>query len=228
MATYDILVLIVLATTTCLGALKGFAWQVASLTALCASYLVAFKFRAVVGQWLPIAAPMNTLVAMLVLYASCSLTIWYVFRQIHKLIDRVKLKDFDKQMGAFFGLLKGAAICFVVTLFAIALLGERVGAAILDSHAGRWMARGADQLQAVLPEELDEVVGPLLERVDDRLEQGRIGRGQHGLSKATSSKPRLIKPWYAASSSKPRHGTRPLIPPGTAWKRSETAGKTPG
>ena len=172
MATYDILVLIVLAATTCLGALKGFAWQVASLTALFASYLVAYKFRLVVGQWLPIAAPMNTLVAMLLLYVSCSLAIWFAFHQLRKLIDRVKLKDFDKQMGALFGLLKGAAICTVVTLFAIALLGERVGDAILSSYSGRWMARGADHLEAVLPAEFQEVVEPILDRIDDRLEQG--------------------------------------------------------
>ena len=109
---------------------------------------------------------------MLILYMACSLVIWSVFRQIHKLIDRVKLKDFDRQLGALFGLLKGMAICFVVTLFAIALLGERVGTSILGSHAGRWMAGGVDHVQAVMPAELHDVVSPLLERIDDRLEQG--------------------------------------------------------
>ena len=172
MATYDILVLIVLATTTCLGAWRGFAWQVASIAALCASCLVAIRFRSDLGPWLPIAAPLNNLVAMLILYMACSLVIWSVFRQIHKLIDRVKLKDFDRQLGALFGLLKGMAICFVVTLFAIALLGERVGTSILGSHAGRWMAGGVDHVQAVMPAELHDVVSPLLERIDDRLEQG--------------------------------------------------------
>ena len=172
MATYDFLVLIVLALSTCLGAMKGFAWQVASLTALSASYLVAYKFRLTVAAWLPIAAPMNTLVAMLVLYVICSTMIWFLFHQIRKLIDRVKLKDFDKQMGALFGFLKGALICFVVTLFAIALLGERERDAILSSHSGRWIVRGLDRVESVVPDELHKLINPLLERIDDRLEQG--------------------------------------------------------
>jgi membrane protein required for colicin V production len=175
MPTYDILVILVLAATTCLGAVRGFAWQVASLTALFASYLVAYKLRFVLAPWLPIAAPINALVAMVILYLACSMAIWSGFHQIRKLIDRVKLKDFDKQMGALFGLLKGAAICFAVTLFAIALLGERVGDAILSSYSGRWMARNAGHLEAVLPEEIEEVVSPILERIDDRLRQGSGG-----------------------------------------------------
>jgi membrane protein required for colicin V production len=175
MPTYDILVILVLAVTTCLGALRGFAWQVASLTALCASYLVAYKFRLVLAPWLPIAAPINALVAMVILYVTCSMAIWFGFHQLRKLIDRVKLKDFDRQMGALFGLLKGAAICFVVTLFAIALLGERAGDAILSSHSGRWTARRASHLEAVLPDEIEEVVSPILDRIDDRLQQGSSG-----------------------------------------------------
>jgi membrane protein required for colicin V production len=171
MASYDILVLIVLALTTLLGAIKGFAWQVASLTALFASYLVAYKFRVAVAAWLPIAAPMNTLVAMLVLYATCSMAIWFLFHQIRKVIDRMKLKEFDKQLGALFGFLKGALLCVVVTLFAIALLGERERDAILGSHTGRWIVRGLDRVQSVVPDELHELVNPLLKRIDDRLEQ---------------------------------------------------------
>ncbi len=44
---------------------------------------------------------------MLVLYILTSLAIWLLFRMVSGIIDRVKLKEFDRQMGALFGLAKG-------------------------------------------------------------------------------------------------------------------------
>ncbi len=176
MPTYDILVLIVLLLTTCLGAWKGFVWQIASLASLFASYLVAYKFRLVVAAWLPIVAPFNTLVAMLLLYAACSMTIWFAFHQVRKLIDRVKLKEFDSQLGALFGLAKGILICAIVTLFAIALLGDRQREAIVSSYSGGWIVSCLDRLESVIPAELHELMEPLLQRVDERLEQGETAR----------------------------------------------------
>ena len=48
---------------------------------------------------------------MFVLYLLTSLAIWIVFRFISSVIERVKLKEFDRQMGALFGLAKGHSCC---------------------------------------------------------------------------------------------------------------------
>ena len=45
METYDILMLIVLVATALYGAIKGFAWQLASLASIFVSYMVAYQFR---------------------------------------------------------------------------------------------------------------------------------------------------------------------------------------
>ena len=45
MQVYDIIMIVVLLGTTMFGAYKGLAWQVASLAAVVASYLVAMKDR---------------------------------------------------------------------------------------------------------------------------------------------------------------------------------------
>ena len=44
---------------------------------------------------------------MLVLYIVTSLAIWFLFRMVSGIVNRVKLREFDRQMGALFGLAKG-------------------------------------------------------------------------------------------------------------------------
>ena len=44
MQTYDLLMILVLVATTMFGFWKGFAWQVASLASLVASYFISLKF----------------------------------------------------------------------------------------------------------------------------------------------------------------------------------------
>ena len=69
---------------------------------------------------------------MLVLYLVTAAAIWIVFHLVSSIIDRVQLKEFDRQLGAIFGLAKGILYCVVITFFAVTLYGAdpAVGAAI--------------------------------------------------------------------------------------------------
>ncbi|MGB1707347.1 MAG: CvpA family protein, partial [Rubripirellula sp.] len=53
-------------------------------------------------------------------------------------IDRMKLKEFDRQIGALFGLAKGALYCTLITLFAVTLSGERIREAVVQSKSGNY------------------------------------------------------------------------------------------
>lgn len=169
--TYDVAMLAVLIVATGLGAWKGFAWQVASLAALFASYLVAYRYRQPVAEWLPIGSPWNTFLAMLLLYMGTSLLIWVAFHWVHELIDRVKLKEFDRQIGALFGLAKGVVLCMIITLFAVTLLGDQQRQSIIDSRSGYYIAVMLDRSHAVMPDELSDVLDPYLHTLDSRLPQ---------------------------------------------------------
>ncbi|MFN7627132.1 MAG: CvpA family protein, partial [Pirellula sp.] len=63
MQTYDIIMLIVLAAATIFGAIKGFAWQVASLASIIASYFVASYFRNDVAKVINAQPPWNMFLA---------------------------------------------------------------------------------------------------------------------------------------------------------------------
>jgi membrane protein required for colicin V production len=151
---------------------KGFAWQLASIASIVVSYMVAYKFREPFSQSIQAEAPWNRFLAMLILYIGTALVIWVAFRMVSGSIDRLKLKEFDHQMGALFGLAKGALYCSLITLFAVTLMGETIRQHVVKSRSGHFLATVLDRSQAVIPAEIHEVVQPYLDRIDQRLQQG--------------------------------------------------------
>ncbi len=121
MEPYDILMLVVLGGATVFGAWKGMAWQLASLSSLVVSYLVAVRFSADLAPYFGTQVPLNRFVAMLVLYGVTSLGIWFTFRVISGWLDRCRLKEFDRHVGGLFGAAKGILLCIGITFFAVTL-----------------------------------------------------------------------------------------------------------
>ncbi len=78
-------------------------------------------------------------VAMLILYVLTSLAVWLLFRLVAGVIDRVKLQEFDRQVGGLFGLAKGILLCLVITFFAVTL-SESTRQAVLRTYSGRTIA----------------------------------------------------------------------------------------
>jgi membrane protein required for colicin V production len=177
MQAYDLIMLVVLAMATIFGAIKGFAWQVASLASIIVSYLVAYNFRTDVAKLIQAAPPWNLFLAMLLLYIGTSFVIWVCFRLVSGVIDGIKLKEFDRQLGAAFGLAKGLIYCLLITMFAMTLLGPRQQEAICQSRSGYYIASALDNATGVLPKELHDVVGPYLARLDAQLQQGQTAGG---------------------------------------------------
>ncbi|MEL6897501.1 MAG: CvpA family protein, partial [Planctomycetota bacterium] len=172
MAFYDILMLIILVGMALWGFSKGLAWQIAMLASLVVSYFVAVNFREPVSQSISADPPWNKFFAMLLLYVGTSLVIWIAFRMVSSSIEKMKLKDFDRQIGALFGAARGALYCILITLFATTLLGAGVRNAIVSSYSGRTIAGLLDHSDAVIPEEIHTVLRPHLERFEESFNEG--------------------------------------------------------
>ncbi len=170
METYDVVMLVVLGAATLFGALKGLAWQVASLASMVLSYLVAYKFRGELASKIDAAQPWNVFLAMLILYVASSSVVWLVFRVLSTTIDKMKMKDFDRQLGAILGFGKGILFCAVVTLFAVTLLGETARQSIVRSKSGLYIARLLRDADNVMPHEIKSVLDPYLKDFDQRLD----------------------------------------------------------
>jgi membrane protein required for colicin V production len=163
MQTYDLIMLAVLAGATLLGAWQGMAWQVASFASVVLSYTVACAFREPVAHLIPAGPPWDRPLAMLLLFVCTSLVIWIVFQIVSRFIDRLKLKEFDRQVGAVIGLVKGVVLCVVVTLFALALVDEARRQAIINSYSGYCIAEVIHQADPFIPLEVQEVLDAALD-----------------------------------------------------------------
>lgn len=181
MQAYDLIMLIVLAMATIFGAIKGFAWQVASIASVIVSYFVAYRFRFDVAEMIQATPPWNQFLAMLILYVGTSFVIWVGFRLLSGMIDRVRLKEFDRHLGAGFGFFKGLIYCLLITMFAMSLLGQNQQRAICQSRSGYYIATALDKGVGILPREIHDVVGPYLAKLDGKLKHGQQGQDQPSL-----------------------------------------------
>jgi membrane protein required for colicin V production len=168
--TYDLVMLVVLAGATIFGFWKGLAWQVASLASLVVSYFMALKFADRLAPMVSEHAPFNKFVAMLIIYAAASAGIWMIFRVVAGVIDGVKLKEFDRQMGALVGFAKGVLLCIAITFFAVTLAGEANRENIIASRSGQYIVQVLDKADSVAPPEIKQVIQPLIDKVNERLD----------------------------------------------------------
>lgn len=235
---YDLFMLIVLAAAIAWGAWKGFAWQMASLASVVLSYLVALNFRqpvaAILSRSIEIKPPLDIFLAMLILFLGTSLVVWVVFNLVSEGIDKFKLKEFDHQVGAIFGLAKGILLCVIISLFVVTLASEEQRQAVFQSRSGYYIARLLDKADAVMPGELHQVIDPFVKKLEegvvepppgewsqrpaaDRRDPWRSSEGQSsGAEDAERADERsLIDPQPAQSN-----GSRPLRPlPSDRWRR---------
>jgi membrane protein required for colicin V production len=166
MQPYDFLMIIVLALAVLWGAWKGLAWQIASILSIVLSYFVALHFRLPLSRVINASPPWNMFLAMLILFLGTGMIVWVAFNLVSEIIERVKLKEFDRQLGALFGAAKGVLLCVLITLFSVALLGDTQRQAICTSKSGYYIALLIDRADVMIPRELHDVLAPYLDRLD--------------------------------------------------------------
>lgn len=169
MVTYDFLMLAILVATVVWGLYKGMAWQIASVASLVVSYLVSIELREPVAKALGLEPPWGNLAAMLGLYLLTSLVIWMLFSLVKKTLDQWELKDWDRQVGAGIGLIKGLLLCIIVTMFAVAMTKDANRQHIVASKSGFYITKVIHQLHSVMPDEVNSVVEPYIIRYNQRI-----------------------------------------------------------
>ena len=197
---YDIFMLAVLVGTAIFGAWKGMAWQVASLGAMFVSAGVAVHFSAPLAPYFSAHEPWNRWLAMLTLFVATSLAIWLLFRLVSGAIDRVKLKEFDRQLGAIFGLAKGILYCVIITFFAVTL-SESARQTVLQSRSGDFIAHGIHRANPFLPDDVRTWVGQYIDELDQKLQAPpKEGEKPTGSATPDGASPAGLSPGRAGGS----------------------------
>jgi membrane protein required for colicin V production len=165
---YDLLMLAVVVGAMLLGVWKGMAWQLAALASVVVSAAVAVHSSAALAPHFSTQQPWNRFLAMLVLYVATAAGIWLVFRLVASIIDRVQLKEFDRQLGTLFGLAKGILYCVVITFFCVTL-SETGRQTVLQSRSGDLIARGIRDANPILPADVRKWLGKYIDELDEKL-----------------------------------------------------------
>ena len=96
-----------------------------------------------------------------------------IFRFVSGIIERIKLKSFDRQAGAMLGFVKGGMLCAIVTLFAVTLATEKQSESIIESRSGYYIAHFLDKANAIIPEDLRESLHDHISKLDRHLGEGQ-------------------------------------------------------
>lgn len=168
MQTYDLVMVAVLIGATLLGFMKGMARQVASLASLVASYFVALHTSPIVAPYIGQPEPLNRFIAMLLLYLLTALAIWLICRRVLQFIDRLQLKEFDRQLGGLLGAAKGVLLCLAITFFTVTL-SVQGRETVFASRSGHYIAKFMTQADAVMPKELEAILNPYRREFEQKL-----------------------------------------------------------
>jgi uncharacterized membrane protein required for colicin V production len=162
---FDLFILAILVVTTIRGAAKGVAWQLAGIAALVLCFLFATPLSLSIAPMIKLDAPLNRWVAMLVIYLVFSFGTFAVARGFREALEKAKFVEFDRHLGALFGLFKGAIIALVITFFCVAM-SRQARDIILKTHTGYAAAHIMNAIDPIMPRELHAILEPYIHQLD--------------------------------------------------------------
>lgn len=150
---FDIVILLVLVVMTLWGGMRGVISQVASIVSLVAGWFVASNYYTIVVPYIGQSETWGKPVAMLILFFATGIAVRIVSKIFQRFVRLSQLKEFDRQMGALFGFLKGAIICLLITYFAVSL-SDSTRQAVVDSQSGPYLVRTVCAFQSIMPDDV--------------------------------------------------------------------------
>ena len=164
-SVFDLVVTVLLATATFWGGLRGVVSQISSIATWILSGLAAARYGSVVGDFFSFPEPWRAPVSALIVFCAALLALNVATRFVKRAVSLAGLKEFDRQTGALFGLLKGGAICVVLTFFCV-LASEKTRDLVDKSKTGPYLASVSLLLKGAFPESetmtrFEELVGTM-------------------------------------------------------------------
>ncbi len=162
---YDIIVMGILIFFTMRGAVKGVIFQLASLAGIILCFVFANGISLAAGPYVHLEPPLNNWVICAACYLGFTFLCYMVARALNQWIEKAKLKDFDRHLGAVFGFIKGVALALVLTYFVVTM-SVSAREALKNSYTGRYAAIIMDKLHPILPEKLHDAVADYIHLLD--------------------------------------------------------------
>ncbi len=173
---YNIIVVCILLYFLARGAAKGLVWQLAGIAGILLCVTFAGTASKIIGPHINLPAPTNQWAVMFITYLLASFVAFGFARTLNTWIEKMELKEYNRHLGAAFGLLKGALLVLIMT-FMIVTFSEKSRSLIVDSKAAHIAAKIIHQLEPIVPDKLNQALGKYI----DMFEATNFGGGRDAL-----------------------------------------------
>lgn len=168
---YDLIIVAILLFAAYRGLQRGVVYQIATIASVVLCFVFAEAISAAAGPYVPLEPPLNNWVIMVGAYIVFSFVAFGFARVLDGWMEKVKLKEFNRHLGAGFGLLKGLAFCLIITFFAVTM-SDKARAALVDSKSAYYAAVIMDRIHPVMPEKMQGALDRYLAYFDkDKIQQ---------------------------------------------------------
>lgn len=168
------------------GAARGLVSQAAWVIALILCFKFSDKLAPAIEPAIAVEQPLKKWVAMAIVYLGLCLASFVAASIVNSWLEKARLKDFDRHLGALLGLIKGVVICMTVMFFSLTL-SESARAVVSQSRSGyaaAVMLYHLDPLIPLVPDGARDTINSVREAFNrglipgDQAESGNDGAGE--------------------------------------------------
>lgn len=164
---FDIIVLAILVLSAFWGGMRGVVSQITTIASWIVSWFVASRYYGFIESFISPQYEWRTLAATVATFVLCAMAIRIIAHFIKSGMAVVGLNEFDRQVGALFGVAKGALLCVLITFFCV-IATERTRNLVNDSKSGPFFVSIIGKAESVLPE--SEIKAKISSMIKDKID----------------------------------------------------------
>jgi uncharacterized membrane protein required for colicin V production len=164
LSLYDAVMLGIVIVCVIQGAMKGMAWQLAPIASLVLGYLFGVPLSAATAPWFG-EPPLNRVFSLITMYMLVSLGVYLIARSLRESIEKTKLVEFDRHLGALLGGIKGVLFTTVLTV-GLVCVSPSAASIIVHSESRTIADNIIDYVSPLLPQDVHRVIDPYLKPIE--------------------------------------------------------------
>lgn len=164
---YDGLMALIVFFITVHGYWKGAAWQFAPIMSLVFGYMIAMPMSVTMAHYFG-EPPQNRLYALVSIYIGVALIVYLLVRSFRAGLEKAKLTEFDRHIGALLGFLKGVLLTLSATVVLL-IYSPPAREQILKSETRTIAAKIINAVYPILPQAMHQILRPYLKQVEGEL-----------------------------------------------------------
>ncbi len=164
---YDGVMALIVFFTTVHGFWKGATWQIAPIMSLVLGYMIAMPMSVTTAHYFG-DPPQNRLFALVTIYIGVALVVYLMVRSFRAGIEKAKLTEFDRHIGALLGLVKGILLTLSTTVILL-IYSATARDLILKSESSTIAAKIINAVYPILPQAMHQILRPYLSQLEGEL-----------------------------------------------------------